>query len=96
MSYDIAKRTRSILKTLEGAITITTAKDKSYLLAGRFVLGLGVSITATACPSYVVEMSPPQVCVFCSREGPQLKDTISVERTFNWTVSEIFPSLLLK
>jgi len=43
-----------------GAITITAAKDRSYLLAGRFVLGLGVSITATACPSYVVEMSPPQ------------------------------------
>lgn len=43
-----------------GAVTITTALTKSYLLAGRFVLGLGVSITATACPSYVVEMAPPQ------------------------------------
>ncbi|GAW03203.1 general substrate transporter [Lentinula edodes] len=45
---------------LIGAITITTALDKPYLLGGRFVLGLGVSITATACPSYVVEMAPPQ------------------------------------
>jgi sugar porter (SP) family MFS transporter len=45
---------------ITGAIVITAAKDRSYLLAGRFVLGLGVSITATACPSYVVEMSPPQ------------------------------------
>ncbi|KAJ3982052.1 general substrate transporter, partial [Lentinula detonsa] len=45
---------------LVGAIVITTARDRSYLLAGRFVLGLGVSITATACPSYVVEMAPPQ------------------------------------
>ncbi|KAJ3722677.1 general substrate transporter [Lentinula raphanica] len=45
---------------LIGAIVITTALDRSYLLAGRFVLGLGVSITATACPSYVVEMAPPQ------------------------------------
>ncbi|KIK67737.1 hypothetical protein GYMLUDRAFT_154952 [Collybiopsis luxurians FD-317 M1] len=43
-----------------GAVTITTALNRSYLLAGRFVLGLGVSITATACPSYVVEMAPPQ------------------------------------
>jgi sugar porter (SP) family MFS transporter len=43
-----------------GAIVITTALHKQSLLAGRFVLGLGVSITATACPAYVVEMAPPQ------------------------------------
>ncbi|THV08266.1 general substrate transporter [Dendrothele bispora CBS 962.96] len=43
-----------------GAIVITAAKNRDYLLAGRFVLGFGVSITTTACPAYVVEMSPPQ------------------------------------
>ncbi|KAF8897789.1 general substrate transporter [Infundibulicybe gibba] len=43
-----------------GAIVITAAKNQSYLLAGRFVLGFGVAITTTAAPAYVVEMSPPQ------------------------------------
>ncbi|KAK7470345.1 hypothetical protein VKT23_001774 [Stygiomarasmius scandens] len=43
-----------------GAVVITVAKNRDYLLAGRFVLGFGVSITTTACPAYVVEMSPPQ------------------------------------
>ncbi|KAL0949206.1 hypothetical protein HGRIS_009284 [Hohenbuehelia grisea] len=43
-----------------GAIAITTAKNVSYLLGGRFALGFGVAITTTAAPSYVVEMSPPQ------------------------------------
>ncbi|KAF9031809.1 general substrate transporter [Hymenopellis radicata] len=43
-----------------GAIVITVAKTQDYLLAGRFVLGFGVSITTTAAPAYVVEMSPPQ------------------------------------
>ncbi|TRM68230.1 general substrate transporter [Schizophyllum amplum] len=43
-----------------GAIVVTLAKNTGYLLGGRFVLGFGVSITTTACPAYVVEMSPPQ------------------------------------
>ncbi|KAF5358983.1 hypothetical protein D9758_004837 [Tetrapyrgos nigripes] len=43
-----------------GAIVVTVAKSRDYLLGGRFVLGFGVSITTTACPAYVVEMSPPQ------------------------------------
>ncbi|KAF7776647.1 hypothetical protein Agabi119p4_5040 [Agaricus bisporus var. burnettii] len=43
-----------------GAIVVTTARDVKYLLGGRFVLGFGVSIAATASPAYVVEMSPPQ------------------------------------
>ncbi len=43
-----------------GAVVITVAKTQDYLLAGRFVLGFGVSITTTAAPAYVVEMSPPQ------------------------------------
>ncbi|KAF7352477.1 Lactose permease [Mycena venus] len=43
-----------------GSLAVTTAKDISALLGGRFVLGLGVGIVQTASPSYVVEMSPPQ------------------------------------
>ncbi|KAG6885607.1 hypothetical protein C0993_012354 [Termitomyces sp. T159_Od127] len=43
-----------------GAIVVTLAKNTNYLLGGRFVLGFGVSITTTAAPAYVVEMSPPQ------------------------------------
>ncbi|KAJ7498590.1 general substrate transporter [Mycena latifolia] len=43
-----------------GSIAVTTAKDLSALLGGRFVLGLGVGIVQTASPSYVVEMAPPQ------------------------------------
>jgi MFS family permease len=44
-----------------GAAVISAAKNVQYLLAGRFVLGFGVAISSTAAPSYVVEMSPPQV-----------------------------------
>lgn len=47
-----------------GAIVVTVAKNQQYLLSGRFVLGFGVAITTTAAPSYVVEMSPPQVADF--------------------------------
>ncbi|KAF8806340.1 general substrate transporter [Phlegmacium glaucopus] len=43
-----------------GAIIITAAKDVAYLLSGRFFLGFGVAISASAAPAYVVEMSPPQ------------------------------------
>ncbi|KAJ7490251.1 general substrate transporter [Mycena galericulata] len=43
-----------------GSVAVTTAKDISALLGGRFVLGLGVGIVQTASPSYVVEMAPPQ------------------------------------
>ncbi|KAJ7930117.1 hypothetical protein B0H13DRAFT_915479 [Mycena leptocephala] len=45
---------------IAGSLAVTTAKDISALLGGRFVLGLGVGIVQTACPSYVVEMAPPQ------------------------------------
>ena len=49
-----------VLMLIIGAIVVTVAKTQDYLLAGRFVLGFGVSITTTAAPAYVVEMSPPQ------------------------------------
>ncbi|TEB35759.1 general substrate transporter [Coprinellus micaceus] len=45
---------------IAGAIVVTVAKNTGYLLGGRFTLGLGVAITTTAAPAYVVEMSPPQ------------------------------------
>ncbi|KAJ7129330.1 general substrate transporter [Mycena epipterygia] len=43
-----------------GSVAVTTSKDISALLGGRFVLGLGVGIVQTASPTYVVEMAPPQ------------------------------------
>ncbi|KAJ2927900.1 hypothetical protein H1R20_g9211, partial [Candolleomyces eurysporus] len=43
-----------------GAVVVAVAKDIPYLLGGRFTLGFGVTITTTAAPAYVVEMSPPQ------------------------------------
>lgn len=45
---------------IAGAVVVTVAKNTQYLLGGRFTLGLGVAITTTAAPAYVVEMSPPQ------------------------------------
>ena len=45
---------------ITGAVVVTVAKNQHYLLGGRFVLGFGVSITTTAAPAYVVELSPPQ------------------------------------
>ncbi|KAJ7167524.1 major facilitator superfamily domain-containing protein [Mycena filopes] len=46
-----------------GSVAVTTAKDISAILGGRFVLGLGVGIVQTACfnsTCSVVEMAPPQ------------------------------------
>ncbi|RXW24714.1 hypothetical protein EST38_g1192 [Candolleomyces aberdarensis] len=43
-----------------GAVVVAVSKNIPYLLGGRFTLGFGVTITTTAAPAYVVEMSPPQ------------------------------------
>lgn len=43
-----------------GAAVQTAAKDDSYLLGGRFVLGFGVSIGTSAAPTYALELAPPQ------------------------------------
>ncbi|KAG6041483.1 hypothetical protein E4U41_004060 [Claviceps citrina] len=43
-----------------GAAVQTAAQDDSYLLGGRFVLGIGVSIGTSAAPTYALELAPPQ------------------------------------
>lgn len=43
-----------------GAAVQTAAKNDSYLLGGRFVLGFGVSIGTSAAPTYALELAPPQ------------------------------------
>ena len=45
---------------MTGAIVQTAAKDVSYLLGGRFVLGFGVSLGTSAAPTYALELAPPQ------------------------------------
>lgn len=43
-----------------GAIVVTAAKNDAYLLAGRFILGLGISLGTSAAPTYAIELAPPQ------------------------------------
>lgn len=43
-----------------GAAVQTAARNDTYLLAGRFILGFGVSIGTSAAPTYVLELAPPQ------------------------------------
>ncbi|KAG8157183.1 hypothetical protein KVR01_012891 [Diaporthe batatas] len=45
---------------MAGAAVQTAARDDGYLLAGRFVLGFGVSIGTSAAPTYALELAPPQ------------------------------------
>lgn len=43
-----------------GTIIAATAMGQGQLIAGRFVLGLGISIMVVAAPAYAVEVAPPQ------------------------------------
>ncbi|POS73460.1 hypothetical protein DHEL01_v208144 [Diaporthe helianthi] len=45
---------------MTGAAVQTAAKNDGYLLAGRFVLGFGVSIGTSAAPTYALELAPTQ------------------------------------
>jgi fucose permease len=71
---------------MTGGIVVTLAKDVHGLLGGRFVLGFGVTITTTAAPSYVVEMSPPQVRFLSSRYYLLITPLI-VAWPLDWAVS---------
>ncbi|WWC94623.1 hypothetical protein V866_001470 [Kwoniella sp. B9012] len=42
------------------AIVLTAAKNDSYLLGGRFMLGFGISIGTSSAPTYALELAPPQ------------------------------------
>ena len=45
---------------LLGSAVISSSNEKGQFIAGRFILGFGVSIAASAAPAYIVEVSPPQ------------------------------------
>ncbi|KAG5982680.1 hypothetical protein E4U55_001525, partial [Claviceps digitariae] len=55
----IGMMTGSVLIII-GAAVQTAARDDSYLLGGRFVLGFGVSIGTSSAPTYALELAPPQ------------------------------------
>lgn len=43
-----------------GSAIAASANDKGQFIAGRFVLGFGVSVLVCAAPAYAIEISPPQ------------------------------------
>ncbi|KIM26257.1 hypothetical protein M408DRAFT_25468 [Serendipita vermifera MAFF 305830] len=43
-----------------GSAVIASANAKDQFIAGRFILGFGVSILTCAAPSYIIEVAPPQ------------------------------------
>ncbi|ORY28150.1 general substrate transporter [Naematelia encephala] len=43
-----------------GAGVLTGARSEKFLLGGRFLLGLGVSIGTSSAPTYALELAPPQ------------------------------------
>ncbi|WVQ82429.1 hypothetical protein IAT38_004557 [Cryptococcus sp. DSM 104549] len=45
---------------MAAAAILTAAKNDSYLLGGRFLLGFGISIGTSAAPTYALELAPPQ------------------------------------
>ncbi|KAG5938540.1 hypothetical protein E4U53_007988 [Claviceps sorghi] len=55
----VGMMTGSVL-IMVGAAVQTAARDDSYLLGGRFVLGFGVSIGTSSAPTYALELAPPQ------------------------------------
>lgn len=44
-----------------GAIILTAAKDQSFLLGGRFLLGMGVGTGTSSAPVYAAELAPPSI-----------------------------------
>ncbi|ODN98264.1 sugar transporter [Cryptococcus wingfieldii CBS 7118] len=45
---------------MAAAAILTAAKNDSYLLGGRFLLGFGISIGTSSAPTYALELAPPQ------------------------------------
>lgn len=45
---------------MAGSAILTAARDDSYLLGGRFLLGFGVSIGTSSAPTYALELAPPR------------------------------------
>ncbi|KAJ7734003.1 general substrate transporter, partial [Mycena maculata] len=45
---------------LAGVSTVTAAQSRIYLFFGRFLIGFGSTVSNSAAPAYVAEISPPQ------------------------------------
>ena len=43
-----------------GAAIIASSSARQQFIAGRFILGMGISIAITGAPTYTVEVAPPQ------------------------------------
>jgi MFS family permease len=43
-----------------GTAVIATSAHVGQFIAGRFILGFGISFMTCAAPSYVIEIAPPQ------------------------------------
>ncbi|KAG0649446.1 Lactose permease [Hyphodiscus hymeniophilus] len=50
----------SCLITLLGAILQTSAVNIGMFILGRFIIGMGLAVAATATPTYVAETAPPK------------------------------------
>lgn len=50
----------SCLITLVGAILMTSSVNIAMFLIGRFIIGMGLGVAATATPTYVAETCPPK------------------------------------
>ena len=46
--------------TLVGAVLMTSAVNISMFIIGRFIIGMGLGVAATATPTYVAETCPPK------------------------------------
>jgi len=47
------------LVIIVGSVVVTTSNHIGQFIAGRFILGFGISIVQLAAPSYVMEIAPP-------------------------------------
>ena len=50
----------SCFVTLVGAVIQSAAQNIGMFIAGRFIIGLGLGLAATATPTYVAETCPPE------------------------------------
>jgi MFS family permease len=50
----------SCFVTLVGAVIQSAAQNIGMFIAGRFIIGLGLGLAATATPTYVAEACPPK------------------------------------
>ena len=44
---------------IAGPVLMAAAQNSTLLIIGRFVIGLGVGVSAVVVPSYLGELSPP-------------------------------------